>query len=373
MTERIRIAMLAFMADAERGGQINLLRLLSGLDPERFACSVIVPSEGTLAEVARAHGAPVRVARVSSPRRAWHRWPAGGWSIVRLRWVLRALRPHVLYVDGPEHVWPAWAAARGLGIRIVWHVQTSFETRYQADNVRVADHIVGCADRVAARFRSLGARPSCIPNAVDTDRFSPGGSDPVAGFEPGEQGLLYVGAFTWEKGLPDLILAMSFLAESHPAARLWIAGKTDSPRAKALAAFAQAYGLAGRIRWLGYRSDVPALLRAARAFVLPSYFEGLSLALLEAMAAGCPVVCTDIPGNLEVANPETARLVTVGNPRALAAQLGALLDDEDGTTRRAEAARQRILDRHRLVQYVAAFEQLFVRLSASGPALEVTS
>ena len=57
--------------------------------------------------------------------------------------------------------------------------------------------------------------------------------------------------------------------------------------------------MAGRVRWLGHRADVPALLRAADLFVLPSLHEGLPLAVLEAMAAGLPVVATDVDGTRE--------------------------------------------------------------------------
>ena len=96
------------------------------------------------------------------------------------------------------------------------------------------------------------------------------------------------------------------------------------------------------MRLLGHRDDVPDLLAAADLFALPSRFEGLPLALLEAMAAGLPAVATRVSGVAEVVEPgRTGLLVEPGAPAALAGALAHLLRRRDEAARLGAAARAR--------------------------------
>ena len=89
-------------------------------------------------------------------------------------------------------------------------------------------------------------------------------------------------------------------------------------------------GLAGRVHFLGQRRDIPDLLAALDIFVLPSHSEGVSLALLEAMAAGLPVIATAVGGLPEVVTDgENGLLIPPKDPEALAAALARLLADPD--------------------------------------------
>jgi glycosyltransferase involved in cell wall biosynthesis len=97
-----------------------------------------------------------------------------------------------------------------------------------------------------------------------------------------------------------------------------------------LSARARDHGLAGRVHLLGLRSDIAALLSAADVFVLPSLSEGLPLALLEAMFAGCPIVASDVGEvGAALAHGEAGMLVPPGDPAALAEALDALLGAPD--------------------------------------------
>lgn len=94
--------------------------------------------------------------------------------------------------------------------------------------------------------------------------------------------------------------------------------------------------------FLGERKDVPDLLNAADLFILPSRMEGLSLALIEAHAAGMPSLVTDVGGNAEiVVDGETGLVVPSQNPPALAGGLAGLLADPRRLRRMGEAARRR--------------------------------
>jgi glycosyltransferase involved in cell wall biosynthesis len=96
------------------------------------------------------------------------------------------------------------------------------------------------------------------------------------------------------------------------------------------------------VRFLGYRGDVPDLLRAADIFVLPSHREGMPRSIIEAMLCGLPVVATDIRGaREEVVDGRTGLLVPVARPEALAAALGRLAGDPGLRARFGKAGLER--------------------------------
>ena len=101
-----------------------------------------------------------------------------------------------------------------------------------------------------------------------------------------------------------------------------------------------------RVRFLGYRDDVPAIIEALDVLVLPSWIEGLPLVVLEAMAHSKPVVATDVGGTAEaVVDGETGLLVPPRDPPALAAAIRRLLDDPEAARRMGEAGRRRVEER----------------------------
>ena len=112
-----------------------------------------------------------------------------------------------------------------------------------------------------------------------------------------------------------------------PDAELWVAGeRLESDRGDDMAAMLRAAGLGDRLRLPGYRADVAAVLAAADIFVLPSYFEGLPMSVIEAMLTGLPVVATAIRGPREQVVPDvTGLLVPARSVAPLAAALRRLV------------------------------------------------
>lgn len=157
--------------------------------------------------------------------------------------------------------------------------------------------------------------------------------------------ILMVGRLVAEKGYPELIEAMRAVD-----AELWIVGErlASDHAGKVEATLDAAHAdpaRAGRIRVLGYRQDVPALLRAADIFVLPSHREGMPRSIIEAMLSGLPVVATDIRGSREEVVPGvTGLMVPVGDPLALAHALSTLVGDRDMRQRMGVAGRRRALE-----------------------------
>jgi glycosyltransferase involved in cell wall biosynthesis len=126
------------------------------------------------------------------------------------------------------------------------------------------------------------------------------------------------------KGHPDLLVAARAVLDSAPSARFVVAG--HGPMADELTAQRDALGLGDRFAYLGYRSDPLRLLAAADLFVLPSHHEGYPIALMEAIAAGLPVVATEVGGSAHAVE-DNGVLVPPRDPDALAAAIVELVGD----------------------------------------------
>jgi glycosyltransferase involved in cell wall biosynthesis len=148
----------------------------------------------------------------------------------------------------------------------------------------------------------------------------------------------------YQKGLDVLLDAISMIRRDRPDVTLLLAGR-DGNRTAALRYQSTRLGLDDNVRFLGKRDDVPDLMVASDVFVLPSRWEGLPGAVIEAMALETPVVATDLPGVREVLGPELLRSATVpvGDARALAARIAATVDSDRAAW--TASARERFLRR----------------------------
>lgn len=165
-----------------------------------------------------------------------------------------------------------------------------------------------------------------------------------------------------------LLEAFAKLAEAEDNAKLLIvgqgfAGEPDNTEGK-LRQFVEQHGLAGRVRFLGYRTDVADLLRVMDIFCLPSIREGLPLSVIEAMAASLPVVGTDVEGIRDVITPNRdGILVKLGDVTALKDALGALLRSAELRRKYGCAGVEKVLTRYSLRRCVLEYERLFLSLA----------
>ncbi len=136
----------------------------------------------------------------------------------------------------------------------------------------------------------------------------------------------------------------------------------DGPNRARLEAQIAATGLTGRVQMLGTRSDVPRLLAAADLTTLSSDWEGLPVAVLESMAAGRPVVSTDVDGVAEVLSHGGGLMVPRRDPAALAKALTELLGDPSRARKLGDEARQVITERHDPRQMMRSYDQLLREL-----------
>lgn len=194
------------------------------------------------------------------------------------------------------------------------------------------------------------ARIHVIYNGIDTARFSPPSSrgaardairDLVAPRRPDAVALLFVGYSFRRKGLAQVIRAMAAIGDER--LELWVAGGDDPTPYQRLA---RELDVAERVRFLGHRSDVVGLMRAADAFVMPASYEPFGLVLLEALACGTPVITSRAAGVAELMT-EGREGYTVGDPfdtSELAATLRRLLEEEARWPELSAAARALALE-----------------------------
>jgi glycosyltransferase involved in cell wall biosynthesis len=177
-----------------------------------------------------------------------------------------------------------------------------------------------------------------IPNGIPDDdgRGDPNAIRRELGWDAGVPLLVQTAVLRPQKAIEVMLAAMAVLRVRHPAARLLVVGPGDP---EPLHAEALRLGVADVVTFLGPRDDIVDILAAADVGVLSSDFEGMPLAVLEYMAAGLPVVATDVGGLPQLIDDgETGFLVPRRDPQALAQRLGMLLEDSSLAARMGERA-----------------------------------
>ncbi|WP_428488046.1 glycosyltransferase family 4 protein [Rhodopila sp.] len=318
-------------------------------------------AEGPLLDGVRAEG--FRVIAVPFVRRLS---PMAHIRVVRsLIAILRAEKPDIVHAHMPISGFLARLAARAAGVPVVAYTCHGFLFNHASSSAprRVLSFIMEwLAARATDVFLTVSvaeARDACrlrickhavaVGNGRDPSVFRP---DPAArarirdgfGVTDDRVVVIAVSRLVWHKGYPELAAAI----RSVPDAELWVVGeRLASDRGADMIAVLHAAGLGERLRLLGYRVDIAALLAAADIFTLPSRFEGLPMSVIEAMLTGLPVVATDVRGPAEqVEDGLTGLKVRAGDAVALASALRALTRDPGLRARMGQAGRQRALDHY---------------------------
>ena len=207
------------------------------------------------------------------------------------------------------------------------------------------------------------SRVVTIPNGVDVAALADARPASRAALDVPRDApvLLFAGRLDVQKD--PLTLLAAFESLRRPDAHLLIAG--DGPLADPVRRWCDTHPAGPRVRRLGRRDDLPALMKLADALVLPSRWEGTPNVVLEAVAAGTPVVATAVDGTAEVlAHGETGRLVPVGDVPALARELAWVLDHPGEAAAMAGRATTRVLPRHDWAAVCDAYDALLRSLIA---------
>ena len=352
-------ARLVFLLeDLEYGGtQRQALELARRLDKRRFAVELWVLRKGDdLAPVAKEYNLPV----VWLARSGW----VGPQSLLNLGKRLWTNPPDLLMLlTVIPNIWGRLAGRLAKVPVIVGNCRGGAAPWRQHERFLwpAADHILCNSqilkDFLVSRYGLPPDRLTVVPNGVDTDFFQPGNN----GKSEGSQVLLSVARLVPDKDHDTLLTAFGRLAQGHPGARLWLVG--NGPRREVLEQKVSDLGLAGRVKFLPATQDIRQLYRQADVFVLSSVAEALPNVVLEAMAAGLPVVATRVGGLPEAVVPEdTGLLVSPRDVTGLTAALGRLLDDPGARRNLGRRGRERVLQQFSFEAMVSRHEEVWARL-----------
>ena len=342
-TARIRV----LHVDSEipwRGGERQVLELMRRQRRRGDEPHLAAPVNAAIFARARAESFPVHAVAM---RGTWDLFAAA--ALARLH---RTVRPDVVHWHAARaHALGAMAAAfapvpaRILSRRVDFLVRRSLGSRIlYAQPIDAIAAISGGVRDALIRSGVDAARIRVIPSGIDLAPFD-APFDRAAlraklGIAETDVLALQVAALAPHKSQKTLLQAMAVMRPRHPNLRVWIAG--EGPLRDALLREHASLGLGESVRFLGFREDVTDLLRAADLFVISSHLEGLGTSILDAMAAGLPVVATRVGGIPEaVTDGETGILVPPFVPPMLAQALSELAGDPERRARLGEAGRQR--------------------------------
>lgn len=211
-------------------------------------------------------------------------------------------------------------------------------------------------------------RIALLPNGVDPAHYQDIAEHSVYQSAPGaHQTVVCLARLSYQKGQDTLLQAWRLMQERMPPARLILAGEGRS-RAQ-LERLATGLGVADTVEFAGLVRDTKSLLAAARVFVLPSRFEGMPNALLEAMAAGLPCVATRVSGSEDIiVDGQSGLLVPPDDPEALASALLTILTDPQRAHALGREARARVIDAFSQDRTLDELIQLYSSLVVNGGA-----
>jgi glycosyltransferase involved in cell wall biosynthesis len=366
MTGPTPIRVLLACQPLHSGVPHHVLDLVRSLDPARYRIAVACPRESVLWGELEGSGielhaiSPAREPRPADLRTlvtllrlvrgadVVHGHSAKAGFLVRLAALLAGRRSRCVFTP---HGWSFWSA--GGATSRLYLLLERLAARWCRTIITLSadERDAGLAGRIGSR-----AAYEVIPNGVELERFA-APSAPVDGR------ILMVGRFAPPKRHDLVLRAFALLHPGFPGSELWLVG--DGEGLAAAERLAAELGVAGSTRFLGVRDDVPALLAGAACVVLASDYEGCPLSVIEAMAAGVPVVATRVGGVPEVVEDGVAGIVTApGRADELSRGLAALLADGPAAARMGAAGRAAAEARFSREQMAAATERVYARIVA---------
>jgi sugar transferase (PEP-CTERM/EpsH1 system associated) len=365
------------------GGMENgLVNLVNRMPPERFRHAIAcVEDHSDFRD---------RIARPDVPVYALHRSRIGQWRLrAALYRLCRELRPTIVHTRNLSGL-DALLPSRLAGVRSRVHGEHGWDvTDLHGDRARpmllrrlhsplvdryvtVSRHLARyLVDRVGIDERRIVH----VYNGVDTQRFVPAAAPRDRSLLPAawrSEDVIVVGAVGRMQPVKDHATLVRAVAELHGgrpqvAARLRLAIVGDGPLLQATRTLARELGIADLAWFPGARSDIDRLLGCFDVFALTSLNEGISNTILEAMAAGLPVVASRVGGNVELVDDGgTGGLFAPGDVGALAGALAAYASDAALRTRHGEAARRSAVERFSIDRMVRSYQSLYDELCPGG-------
>lgn len=348
------------------GAETVFLNCATGLDPARFSCTAVIDNEDWLAQQLRARGLDPRVEPARGTFNAHY--------LGRIAGIARSVQANLICA----HLYGSavYASALGMITRIpvisVFHgrVDVASGDRFTSLKARI---VRNGSQRVVFVSRNLSAelattlkippkRTTVIPNGVDTEVFRPGRDDSIRRdlrLPPDAILIGAIGNIRPAKAYDNLLRAACILANRSARFYFVIAGQYSGALADGLMQMRNELQLEKRVVFLGLRSDIATVLQNLDVFVLSSSSEGFSIACIEAMACGIPVIATRCGGPEEILDAQSGILVQKGNPNELAAAIEHLAQHPEDTRDMAAAAVTRARHEFSLTKMLRRYETVF--------------
>lgn len=291
----------------------------------------------------------------------------------------------VIHAHHPVGALHAGGVARTLGLPLVLHLhEIAPERRLHLlalrKAARIADRVV-CGSEASRRLLRATvevdpAKVDVVYNAVDS-RFARRAERAPADLGEAGPHIGVFGLLAPRQGQNVFLNAAARLVEDHPDAKFWIVGPAaidaDAWFAEHLWDLSETPALAGRVRFPGFRPDIPEMMKAMDVVVLPATrMESIPMTLAEALTLGCRVIASDLGGAAEaILSGQTGLLTPPGDPVALAAAIDRMLGPEG--PRLARAARQHARLRFRPETFSRRVAEVYARAGARGPAREAAA
>jgi glycosyltransferase involved in cell wall biosynthesis len=328
------------------GVEAHLLSLFRYIDRHRYKFIIFSPMTASYQEKVLALDVKVQIIPPYGPLSLS--------TVFRLNGLFRQEKIDLVHIHSPIAAVPGRLAARLCGIPDVVTVHLPAERYYgnlPTPRARIGRWLYTHIDRLLnvmltnrmiyvsrhayhealKHQRVLAERSVVIPNGIDLVKFR----EPGFGIHPREQYsvsdetlvLTFVGRLDEQKGVDVLLQSLAqLMLQNEMKIQLWIIG--DGPKEVELRSLCQKFGLAGIVQFIGRQEVVVSFLQASDIFILPSRYEGMSIALLEALAAGLPCIVTDVGDNsLVVSDGIQGKVVPPDQPQALAQAIRALVED----------------------------------------------
>jgi len=374
---RIKVAEIA---EATAGGvREHLRQILTYVDRERFDVSLLCSvrrEQDFEPELERfcAQGIPVVRVPMTRAIRPWNDLRC----YRRIYWDLRVGRYDVVHTHGSKGGILGRLAAHRVGGSYVIHTGHTFPLQWargakqlfyaglERRSARWADRIIALSDAQKQQLLSARISPeekiTVLPNAAEVP--APCGSAPrdearrKLGLPPDAPCAGMAGRIVHQKDPLLFVRAAAVIAERRPDARLvWIG---DGPLRRKMEAAANNAGILGKnLIVAGHRQDVRELYAAFDVFLMTTRWEGMPYAVLDAMAAGLPVVAVNVPGMNEIVDDGVTGWLTGPDEQALAGEVLGLFDNADRRRAYGEAAMVRVRERHSVSNFIARLEEFY--------------
>jgi glycosyltransferase involved in cell wall biosynthesis len=377
------------------GPSIHVVLLSSGLDPERYDTTLVIGREGyregSLRDYALEHG----VSPIVLPTLGREIHPIRDFlSFLSLCRLMSRLRPQIVHTHTAKAGALGRLAALLTGVPVVVH--TFHGTVFSGYFGKVGSTLYGFVERLLARWtdavvavspaiarelqsqrlaprRSLETIPLGLELARFTRHIPSNGLRDELGFDRADKLVGFVGRLVAIKDVPTLLAALPLVQRRVPSARLVLVG--DGPERESLQRFVHEQGIEAWVRFLGFRTDLEHVYPALDVVVNSSLNEGTPVALIEAMAAGIPVVATEVGGTPDVLEyGALGEMVPPRNPGKLAEAIERCLRGGTAVTSKTALGRERAIQRYGSARLCRDIEALYSRLLAvrKGAASEPT-